>query len=982
MRLALLAAGEPVHLGSLGSGALGGSETALLQAAGALAAQGHRVEVFANCPRPGSEGGLTLHELSQWPAGEGARFEAVIVSRLPELADRLAGELGPGARTVLWLHDILQRPSSLAPRLDRIDLILCLSRFHLDDTARRLPAAAGKLALTRNGLDLELIQRVRQEALTRQPGRAVYASRPERGLGLLLEGIWPRLKARRPELELNLCGYGIDEGAVGPDLAREYGRLRELAGSTPGVRLLGELAKPDYYRLLASSAFVLYPCTFAEISCLVALEAQALGTPILTSDRFALRETVAEPRFLIPGRPGGEDYQDLFLARSLELLDRPERALELAEAAGEKVRAGHDWVGIVREWVEMIEGIGLDQAQGREGLRGGASRPEEAEAIYDGASFEAINQEVLDRLFPDLCIPEGDGPAETILGRGPKGGPLLKAREEGGRWTALHSGYDPEAEAGRWAEGLDLEGAGMVVVLGFGLGYHLEALSHRLAEQVRLVVLDPGGAAFKAALKARDLRQLLGRPGLELILDRDPESALTRLGRLQIKAGFPALKTLVHRPSLRAMPQTHGLLAERLTEVQKVRLGEKLTFPKFRSPQVRVLILAGKYFLLTELKSSLARLGHEQRLVMIRDKEIGAEELIADLIREIVEFRPDFVLTVNHLGFDRDGILTGFLSQIRMPFASWYVDSPLLIIRHFQENRSPWGTIFLWDRDYLAELKALGHQHLHYLPLGTDNALFRPMKKTELPDWGRFEAAFVGNSMTDAVARKIRELNLPESLLPKVDQAAELFTGSPGYDVRPHLAAAGLLDSAPVDGFNEAELIDLEALILWRATQVYRLAMLKALKGLPLTVVGDLGWEDFLRGDGFRLHPPLNYYDHLPAFYNLCEINLNATSLQMKTGLNQRIFDVPACGGFLLTDDREQLFEHFEPDKETAVFSSPEEARDKAGFFLSHPEERERIAQAAHKRVLDQHTYLHRVSELIEVMRRNYKAMAYEGRMV
>ena len=101
-----------------------------------------------------------------------------------------------------------------------------------------------------------------------------------------------------------------------------------------------------------------------------------------------------------------------------------------------------------------------------------------------------------------------------------------------------------------------------------------------------------------------------------------------------------------------------------------------------------------------------------------------------------------------------------------------------------------------------------------------------------------------------------------------------------------------------------------------------------------------------------------------------------------KTGLNQRIFDVPACGRFLLTDEREQLFQHFEPEKETAVFASPGEAGDKAGFFLSHLGDRERITQAAHRRVLKQHTYGHMVSELVGIMRRNYKGMTFGSRMI
>ena len=62
------------------------------------------------------------------------------------------------------------------------------------------------------------------------------------------------------------------------------------------------------------------------------------------------------------------------------------------------------------------------------------------------------------------------------------------------------------------------------------------------------------------------------------------------------------------------------------------------------------------------------------------------------------------------------------------------------------------------------------------------------------------------------------------------------------------------------------------------------------------------GSEAKIRDDKVDIYEPLNYYKDLPLLYNACKINFNATSLQMKEAVNQRVFDVPACGAFLLTD--------------------------------------------------------------------------------
>ncbi len=553
----------------------------------------------------------------------------------------------------------------------------------------------------------------------------------------------------------------------------------------------------------------------------------------------------------------------------------------------------------------------------------------------------------------------------------------LRVREGEGVWRALHSAAAPEKEARQWAEAADPSGAGLVVVLGFGLGYHLEALAERLEPAVELVVIEPATAVFKTALDQRDLRALLARPRLRLIVGGRSQEALKALGRIQIETAFPRLKALVHQPSLRAMPGRYAELARALERAEKARLDNKLTYPKFRSDRVRTLIIQSRYFLMEELEKTFQNLGHPTRQVLLRDRNLGAEEMIRSLIAQIVDFRPDFILTVNHLGFDRDGVLTDFLSRIRLPFAAWYVDSPLLTVRHYGDNASPWATIFLWDSDYLPEIEALGYDHVHYLPLAADETIFRPLSRAELAGRKRTPIAFVGHSMTGLVAHRLQEAGLSQAYLPLVDQAAEIYASSPGHHVLPAIERSGLADQPAVAGLNRDQMIDLECAVLWRATQVYRLENVKALAGLGAAVVGDEGWRELIDQDDFDIRPRIDYYQELPAFYNLCDVNFNATSLQMKTGLNQRVFDAPACGTFLLTDRRAQMELLFEPGTEIADYASPEEARDKAEFYLTHPRARQKIADAAHRRVMAEHTYRHRLTEMIDTLRRQFTGVTW-----
>jgi len=123
--------------------------------------------------------------------------------------------------------------------------------------------------------------------------------------------------------------------------------------------------------------------------------------------------------------------------------------------------------------------------------------------------------------------------------------------------------------------------------------------------------------------------------------------------------------------------------------------------------------------------------------------------------------------------------------------------------------------------------------------------------------------------------------------------------------------------------------------------------------------------------NGLQLRSEVNYYHELPQVYRTTAINFNATSLQMKAAVNQRVFDAPAAGGFLLTDFREQLAELFEVGKEVACFGEPGEIPDLVRFYLRHPEVREKMTARARSRVLAEHTYRHRVAVMLDTMRRS-----------
>ncbi len=85
--------------------------------------------------------------------------------------------------------------------------------------------------------------------------------------------------------------------------------------------------------------------------------------------------------------------------------------------------------------------------------------------------------------------------------------------------------------------------------------------------------------------------------------------------------------------------------------------------------------------------------------------------------------------------------------------------------------------------------------------------------------------------------------------------------------------------------------------------------------------------------------------------------------------IKARNFEVPGCGGFLLTGKAEDLESYYTPEKEIACFDDTSDLIDKIRYYLSHEGERARIAEAGYARTIREHTYAHRFEEIFKRLR-------------
>ncbi len=148
-----------------------------------------------------------------------------------------------------------------------------------------------------------------------------------------------------------------------------------------------------------------------------------------------------------------------------------------------------------------------------------------------------------------------------------------------------------------------------------------------------------------------------------------------------------------------------------------------------------------------------------------------------------------------------------------------------------------------------------------------------------------------------------------------------------------------------------------------------RLAVLSAPPLSSLKIYGDVEWATHggPLSTAYAGLPLLYGYD-LASEYFHSRVNINVLHDQCRDSTNSRVYDVLAAGGFLLTEHRPCLEREFDVGKHLVTFSTPEEACELAKHYLAHPAEREAIARAGQRHVLDRHRMVDRCRTLLDVV--------------
>jgi hypothetical protein len=161
-------------------------------------------------------------------------------------------------------------------------------------------------------------------------------------------------------------------------------------------------------------------------------------------------------------------------------------------------------------------------------------------------------------------------PPEVEIAPARTGAPTLSYKG-----VRLHSRYDPEMEARRFAEHAGVGPGDFVLLYGFGLGYHVEALAELVGDDGQLVVLELNRAVLSTAFHLRDLRGLLSRHNVWLATAASEHEAAVvfndMIGGVFGDVPDERRHVLIHTPLLSVAPDGYERLVNALEVIQLER---------------------------------------------------------------------------------------------------------------------------------------------------------------------------------------------------------------------------------------------------------------------------------------------------------------------------------------------------------------------------------------------------------------------------
>ena len=349
-----------------------------------------------------------------------------------------------------------------------------------------------------------------------------------------------------------------------------------------------------------------------------------------------------------------------------------------------------------------------------------------------------------------------------------------------------------------------------------------------------------------------------------------------------------------------------------------------------------------------------------------RDDPDFEERFSKDLEKE----SPDFVFSFNYYP-----LISKVCQKCSMKYVSWVYDNPHIALYSYTLINSC-NYVFLFDYQMYTFFAAQGIKTVYYLPLAASvRRLDRILPgESEQKKYGA-KVSFVGAMYTEAHTFYDRmEPGLDDYTKGYLQGLMHAQMQIDGMNFVEECLSQNILDGmmkalpAPpnADGVETSAYIYAQYMINRKITSIERTQIIREIgEKYPVKLYTK---DKEYSAPGVMNCGQIDYYDTMPYVFKCSDINLNVTLRSIQKGIPLRAYDIMGCKGFLLTNFQEDFLRFFVPGEDYIYYESRQDLMDKIGYYLVHVEERIKIAENAHKKIKQDHTYDIRVREMLEIL--------------
>lgn len=385
---------------------------------------------------------------------------------------------------------------------------------------------------------------------------------------------------------------------------------------------------------------------------------------------------------------------------------------------------------------------------------------------------------------------------------------------------------------------------------------------------------------------------------------------------------------------------------------------------------MRILVYRWKAYNYMDIEQTFAAMGH---IVDHIEQKLGNYDIEPEfekiLTNKIHEQDYDLVFTVNYFA-----VISNVCQREHIPYVSWTCDNPLISMYH-ESVFHDCNYIFTFDQTNYLEFKQMGVKHIWYLPLSVDAKRLDSLMN-QADDLYQYQAdvSFVGSLYERNSYDKIKS-SLPEYLRGYFDATMEAQMNLSGANIIEPMLTTEILEELQKyfrlekseGSFSDLGLIFQTTVLGFKIAEIERRrALLELSKYFKVHVYSNSDTSDFLN---IQYCGSVDYWSQMPKVFRASKINLNMTIPNIKSGIPLRVWDILGSGGFLLTNYQAETPYYFEEGKDLVCFDGIEDMRDKVRYYLSHEEERAKIARSGYEKVKEHHTYVDRLSKILKIVK-------------